>query len=154
MPSTSMRVLSVLAAAAVAVGGEHGRSLSCEFPGRANPAGEPGRLDAAFTCMPGTVGSATLTTSSSIDAAAASAMRYVDSKTTVYDMAPVASFVDAVDGRVRAAIVHRDPNTTDIAAVSAQTAAPNPARGGEDGQGRERFATHPRGRRLLAMLHQ
>ena len=66
--------------------------------------------------MPGTLNPLTATTTASIDGGASPSL-YVDAKATVYDMAPVASFVDSATGRVKAAVIPRNTDTKSLAAM-------------------------------------
>ena len=73
-------------------------------------------LNVSLTCMPGTLNPLTATTTASIDGGASPSL-YVDAKATVYDMAPVASFVDSPTGRVKAAVIPRNTDTKSLAAM-------------------------------------
>lgn len=82
-------------------------SKTCTFPpSSAVSAGAraTAALNLSFTCMPGTQDVTTRTTSTTIDGPIPSNM-YVDAKATLYDMSPVASFIDG--SRVKAAIIKR-----------------------------------------------
>ena len=110
---------------------------TCSFPPSAGGAGEQhlthspqpqsptlnpaasraAELNVSLTCMPGTLNPLTATTTASIDGGGASPSLYVDAKATVYDMAPVASFVDSPTGRVKAAVIPRNTDTKSLAAM-------------------------------------
>ena len=98
-----------------------GASQTCTFPpSDSGVAPTDARLDRPFTCMPGSQDPTTKSTESTIDGPIPGHM-YVDAKTTLYDMSPVASFIDGDD--VKAAVIPRSTSTDALAAMLKQAQA-------------------------------
>jgi predicted amidohydrolase len=89
-------------------------SVACSFPPTQRAGAVAGTFDAPFTCLPGNVAPGWGDVSVTAPGPVAPPL-HLDTKATVYDLSPVASFVDSATGRVKAAIIPRSSNVTSLA---------------------------------------
>jgi hypothetical protein len=87
---------------------------TCTFPPSERGEATAATLNRPFTCMPGSQDATTKTASATVDGAIPSSM-YVDAKAMLYDMSPVATFIDGK--RAKAAVISRSANPAALAVM-------------------------------------